>query len=90
VLSHNVWRPRLGPLRIGIKPPQDGQVRVRAFNVAGELVAVPLDARLAAGITHEALWHGHNQSGETVASGVYVVSIQGAGVRRLLKVVVIK
>jgi hypothetical protein len=77
-------------LRIGIKPPQDGQVRVRAFNVSGELVAVLMDAKLLAGVTHEALWHGDNAQGEAVASGVYVVSVQGAGVRRLLKVVVMK
>jgi flagellar hook assembly protein FlgD len=91
VLSHNVWRPdKSGPLHIGIKAPQSGRVTVRIFNMAAERVRTPFEAEVTAGITVDALWDGRNDQGEPCAAGVYAVSIQGAGIRRVLKVVLLK
>jgi flagellar hook assembly protein FlgD len=91
VLDHNIWRPGNGqPLHIGIKAPQAGRVKVHVFNVAGELVRVPFEAEVPAGITVEALWDGKNDYGEACSAGLYVVSVQGAGISSLKKVVLMK
>jgi hypothetical protein len=53
-------------------------------------VRTPFEAEVTAGITVDALWDGRNDQGEPCAAGVYAVSIQGAGIRRVLKVVLLK
>lgn len=91
VLSHNVWRPLLnGDLHIGIKPPVDGMVTVHVFNAAAELVREPFKADCSAGITVDAVWDGSNGHGEACAAGVYVISVQGGGIKKLMKVILLK
>jgi hypothetical protein len=91
VLDRNIWKPDSGqPLRIGIKAPQAGRVTVRVFNVAGEKVRDPFDAEVPAGVMVEALWDGRNGDGERVGAGIYVVSVQGAGISSLRKVVLMR
>jgi hypothetical protein len=91
VLSQNVFHPGGGqPLRIGIKAPEDGRVVVNVFNMAGEKVRRPFEAEVPAGQTMEAVWDGTNEFGEPCGSGVYLVSIKGAGIRRVLKVILLK
>jgi hypothetical protein len=91
VLDRNVFYPEKGsPLFIGIKAPKDGRVTVKIYDIAGGLVLPVCEMDLKAGITVQASWNGHNDDGSMVASGIYFVSIQGAGIRRILKVVVLK
>lgn len=91
VLDKNIWRPGTGqPLHIGIKAPQAGKVKVRVFNVAGEVVRMPFEADVPAGITVDAVWDGKNENGEACAAGIYIVSVQGAGISSLKKVVLMK
>jgi hypothetical protein len=91
VLSDNVWRPAHGlPLHVGIKAPEDGRVIVNVFNTAAERVRTPFDADVVTGITSDAVWDGRNEDGEMCAAGVYIVSVRGAGIRRTLKVVLMK
>jgi uncharacterized delta-60 repeat protein len=91
VLDQNIFRPGSGqPLRIGIKAPEDGRVTVHVFNLAGEKVRSPFEADVPAGQTVEALWDGRNEYGESCGSGVYVVSIRGAGIRQRLKVILMQ
>jgi hypothetical protein len=90
VLSHNIWRPSQGPLHIGIKPPQSGQVRVSVYTLAAEKTGIVFEGWLPAGVTHDAVWDGRNNAGEACAGGTYVISIQGAGISRLLKVNLLK
>jgi flagellar hook assembly protein FlgD len=91
VLDKNVFNPlQGGVVHIGIKPPQDGQVFVRIYNIAGVLVRPLAELDLNAGITYQATWDGRNGQANVVASGVYFVSIQGAGIRSIRKVIVLK
>jgi hypothetical protein len=77
-------------LAIGIKPPRDGRVVVKAFNMAGELVRPVAEMDLVAGVTAQATWDGRNDGGEVVSAGIYFISIQGAGVKSVRKVVLLK
>jgi hypothetical protein len=91
VLSRNIWRPALGqPLHIGIKSPIGGKVTVRVFNVAAEKVRAPFEAEVPADVTVDAVWDGKNDDGEPCGAGVYMVSVQGAGISRVLKVVLLR
>lgn len=73
-----------------MKASESGRVTVKIFNLAGEQVRKPFDADVTANTWFQCAWKGDNEAGETVAAGVYVVSIQGAGIRSLRKVVVLK
>jgi flagellar hook assembly protein FlgD len=65
-------------------------VTVKVFNTAAELVRRAYEADVPAGQTVDAVWDGRNDAGELCSAGVYIVSVQGAGIRRVLKVVVMK
>jgi hypothetical protein len=91
VLDQNVFRPGRGrPLQINFKAPEAGRVRVKIYNVASELVRTPFDADVTAGLWFQAQWQGENDQGEKVAAGVYIVSVRGAGIQSLRKVVLMK
>jgi hypothetical protein len=91
VLNFNVWHPELGQvLHIGIKAPQPGHVIVHVFNTAAELVRTPFEADVPADQSVDALWDGRNEDGKSCGAGVYIVSVQGAGISRVLKVVLMK
>jgi hypothetical protein len=87
----NVFKPALGgTLDIGVKALADGTMTVRIFDVAGEAVREVAYTDVRAGLLYAFKWNGRNEDGETVAAGLYVVSVQGGGVTRLRKVVVLK
>jgi hypothetical protein len=65
-------------------------VNVHVFNLAGEQVRAPFDADVVAGMTTQAFWDGRNEQGELCGSGIYLVSVRGAGIRSLQKVVLLK
>jgi hypothetical protein len=91
VLDRNIFRPAMGqPLGIAFIPPEAGFVTVRIFNLNGANVFTPFDAPVAMGAWVQAHWNGNNPQGQSVANGVYFVSIQGAGLHTVKKVVLIK
>ncbi len=53
-------------------------MRAEVFDVAGRHVRRLLDGALQAGL-HQVVWDGADQSGRTVASGVYTVRVESAG-----------
>jgi flagellar hook assembly protein FlgD len=91
VTNKNFFNPGNGEvLTINLKAVKDGAVNVRVYNVAGELVRLPFDAYAPAGRWFQATWDGKNDQGEAVASGVYFISVRGAGVKGIKKVIVLK
>jgi hypothetical protein len=63
---------------------------VKVYNLAGELVRPVFEAEIQAGLWFQASWDGKNAEGEAVASGVYFISVKGAGLKSIRRVVVIK
>ena len=91
MLDRNVFKPgQGGTLVISFKADVDGMVTVKVFNLAGELIEPVFNAPVQAGLWFQAQWDGKNQYDETVASGVYFISVQGAGIRSIRKVIVLK
>jgi hypothetical protein len=70
---------------------KDGNVKIRIFNIMGELVKTVLDDYISvAGTTKQEKWYGKNDGGKVVASGLYYVNIQAAGTEETKKIVVVK
>ena len=91
VVDRNVFRPGQGPpLVISFKAPSDGLVTVKVYSLAGELVDPVFQAPVQQGLWFQATWDGRNMRGESVAAGLYFVSIKGAGIKSIRKVIVLK
>ena len=89
--SANVFNPDKGvPVSIGFRAEGDGRVTVKVYSIAGELVRPVFETDAKAGQQFQADWDGKNADGDTVASGVYFVSVRGAGIKSIRKVIVLK
>ncbi|MEK7287126.1 MAG: FlgD immunoglobulin-like domain containing protein, partial [Elusimicrobiota bacterium] len=66
-----------------------GRYRLAIYTANGDLVKVLVDRSEDAGIT-SIDWDGKNGSGETVASGVYLAHLEGPGISKTQKIVVVK
>ncbi len=69
--------------------PPRGEVRVRIYNLRGELVRDLLNGSVEAG-KHRVVWDGTDTSGNSVASGVYVYEVEGFGDRVTKKMALVK
>jgi hypothetical protein len=54
--------------------PEGSRVAIEIYNIQGRLVACPVDGEMPAG-SHMVHWDGRDQSGDLLASGVYVVRL---------------
>ena len=87
----NIFRPEQGgTVTISFRAPDDGKVTVRVFNIAGTLVRPIFEADVQQGLWFQATWDGRNENGTMVASGVYFISVHGAGIRTIRKVILMK
>lgn len=69
--------------------PELSHVQLRIFNPAGQLVRLIADQDFGAGI-HEVTWHGDNDNGQSVGSGVYLYQMNVGGLTTTRKLIVIK
>lgn len=76
VLSRNFFDPGQGEtVEVNARLPRAGPVKVRVFNLGGEVMATLADGPANAGeITWT--WNGRNAKGDLVANGVYFISVQ--------------
>jgi len=84
-VSANAFEPLQGArVRIGLGS-YEGEVTIEIYNMAGTLVRT-----IEGDGSSYYSWYGDNDSGETVASGVYFLRIQTGGDEAIRKVAVIK
>ena len=74
---------------ISFDVPEQTNVRVKIFNMNGQVVSTLLDRELSAG-QHRVHWNGTNQSGNTLPSGVYIVNVATADENASNKIVLMK
>jgi hypothetical protein len=70
-------------------PPPGGHVKMRIYNVQGQLVKVLVDDATPAGF-HQVVWNGVDQRGTGVATGVYFVEMLAPRVRATHKILMLK
>ena len=68
---------------------QAGPVSLQVFDVNGRVVKTLADGRLNAG-GHEVIWNGQDESGSSLASGVYFYRLQAEGRTMSRRMVLIK
>jgi hypothetical protein len=65
-------------------------VTVKVYNLAGQMVMPVFESSVPAGLWFQANWDGRNEVGSLVSSGIYFISVRGAGIRTVKKVVLLK
>jgi hypothetical protein len=89
-LYNNLFNPaRSEHMRIDFTVGSEGSYAIRIYTLIGELVKTLIDETRAAG-SYTEVWDGKNDSGETAASGVYLVHVEGPGISVTRKAVILK
>jgi hypothetical protein len=70
--------------------PRSAPVTLRVHDVRGRVVATLLDGAVRDAGQHAVFWDGHDTTGATIASGVYVAELQALGMRRTSRLVVLR
>ncbi len=74
-LFQNYPNPFNGSTVIDFNLPDPAEIKLTVFDVTGKEVKTILNSRLSAG-SHSARWDGTDDSGQTVASGLYFIRLQ--------------
>lgn len=88
-LSQNYPNPFNPTTEIRFALPKASNVKLVVYDIIGRVVKTLVDQRLDAG-GHRAMWSGRDESGKTVASGVYFYHIQADGFNATKKMVLTK
>jgi hypothetical protein len=68
----------------------DGLVSLKIYNVAGQLVRTLVNENVKAGVVHQTQWHGLNDAGQNVSSGVYFYKLVTSNYTQTKKMVLLK
>jgi len=74
-LEQNYPNPFNPKTNIQFTIPKSEQIKVRIYNVAGQMINEIVNEKFNAG-THSVSWNGKNHKGNKVASGVYVYTLE--------------
>lgn len=77
-LSQNYPNPFNPETKIRFEIPRRGKVRIQIYNTLGQEVRTLVDNVLEAGY-HEIQWHGDNDAGRSVGSGIYIYRMKAEG-----------
>jgi hypothetical protein len=75
--------------QIHLLPSESGRVRLRIYNLRGTLVW-ECKVDVVEGENKRIDWHCVNNSGKSVASGIYLLQIKGAGFNLMRKIAIIR
>ncbi len=77
-LEQNFPNPFNSTTSISVKLPRDAKIRLDVYSVLGQRVATIADGEYGGG-THTFLWHGTDDRGMPVSSGVYLYRLLDSG-----------
>lgn len=69
--------------------PRNAHVTLTVYNMLGQVVVTLVDSELPAG-SHKVQWHGDDQQGRAVASGVYLYRLQAGAETMTRKMMLLK
>jgi len=70
--------------------PTQAHVSLRIFDMSGRLIRVLVAGRAIEAGTHEAVWNGQDETGRTVAAGVYFYRLQVGGYTQTKRMTLVK
>jgi len=88
-LAQNYPNPFNPSTKIRYSIAQNGRVKLRIYNVAGQVVRSLVDEVRIAGV-HSVTWDGRDETGAPVASGVYFYRLVTSGFTKTKKLTVLK
>lgn len=89
-IKQGVFNPMQGgKLKMQVAAKENGNMKVQLFTVDGLLVKTIYDGPAEKSFPTLLEWDGRNEKGNIVASSVYLLRIDGAGLDRVLKKVVV-
>ena len=88
-LAQNYPNPFNPSTSISFSVPNATNVTLEVFNILGEKVATPFNGMATTGIK-EVIWDGRNESGKSVASGIYFYRMQANDFEKTYKMVLMK
>jgi hypothetical protein len=88
-LNQNYPNPFNPTTTIEFAIPQAASVSLKIFNIRGQLINTLVNAPLSAG-KHSVVWDGTKQTGEKVASGIYLYLLQSNDFRQVRKMILLK
>jgi hypothetical protein len=69
--------------------PRSSEVRLVIYNLLGQEVRTLLNSPIEAG-RHQVVWNGTNDSGVTVASGIYIYRFEAGKYSKVMKMILVK
>jgi hypothetical protein len=89
-LSQNYPNPFNPTTTINYTLKEQGDVTLRIYNVAGQLIRTLVEATRTPGEVHTATWDGRNDAGQSVSSGVYFYKLVAGSYVQTKKMVLLK
>jgi hypothetical protein len=69
--------------------PLDKQIKVRVYNMMGQVVRTLVDTQMPAG-THRITWDGMDNSGKSVATGLYLYTLEYGNFKQVRRMTLVK
>jgi len=88
-LSQNYPNPFNPTTTIDYSIPKSGNVEIAIFNIAGQKVRTLVSQKQDAGF-YKVVWDGHNDTGESVASGLYFYRLVSGSFSNIEKMTLVK
>ncbi len=88
-LSQNYPNPFNPTTRLDISLPKAGQVSLKIYNIAGQLVATLIDDHMAAG-QYQLTWDAHDDAGNQLTSGIYLYRLSAANFSETRRMILLK
>jgi len=70
--------------------PINRKVSVKIYNVNGQLVNTLVNNEMVSAGTHKVIWNGKNKNGLQVSTGMYLYSLEWAGMRKVKSMTLLK
>ena len=88
-LHHNYPNPFNPTTKISYDLPEDTNVEISIFDMMGRYVTTLVNTKQSAGY-RSITWNGTNQSGHSVAAGVYIYVIRAGSFHKTKKMILLK
>lgn len=87
-LQQNYPNPFNPETTIGFEVPREARVKISIMNILGQEIKTLVDKSLPAG-QYQTVWHGDDDSGRKVVSGIYFYQLESGSFRDLKKMIMI-
>ena len=74
---------------ISFSIPEEGKVELCVYNIKGQKVKALINEKLNAG-AHQVIWHGKDENGKSVSSGIYFYKMDSGRYTSVMKMILLK